>query len=72
VFEIVDFSVCVILIRKDGGSKAVFVSGSGILKKLPYVYINRESGFVIIEIKEDQTCIFYKNSLIKYFRYRSS
>ncbi|KAI9793501.1 MAG: hypothetical protein M1816_007933 [Peltula sp. TS41687] len=66
-FEIVDDSVCAILIRKDGGAGAV----SGITSRNIMTGPKQGAGFVMIVIRTGRTCMFLGNPSVRYFRRRN-
>lgn len=64
--ESVDSSVRAILVRKNGGGGAVRVYGSTIRNVLTGP--TEGAGFVIVIIRNDETCRLFGNPSVRYFR----
>jgi len=64
-FEIVDSSVCAILVKKNSAPGAVRVDAPG----MPNVVTGpREKGFDIVVIGPGQTCMLYSTPTVRYFK----
>jgi len=64
-FETVDSSVCAILVKKHSDPGAVRVDAPG----MPSVETGpQKNGFDIMVINPGQTCMFYSNPTVRYFK----
>ncbi|KAL4923410.1 uncharacterized protein BDV17DRAFT_244389 [Aspergillus undulatus] len=68
-FSITDASVIAVLVYKKGSAGAVRVTGPNTPQPVPNVVTGTdETGLEIIEVKEGQTCMFFGNPAVRYFR----
>jgi hypothetical protein len=68
-FSTADASVRAVLVYKEGAAGAVRVTGSNTPQPVPNVVTGTdETGLEIIEVKEGQTCMFFGNPAVRYFR----
>ena len=64
-FEIVDSSICAILVKKHSAPGAVRVDAPG----MPNVETGpHKKGFDIVVIRPGQTCMLYSTPTVRYFR----
>lgn len=70
--KIIDDTVSAVLVRKDSADGAVYVSGPGTMKEVPWVRTgpDKGKGVVILIIKTGQTCVILGSSVVRYFRPR--
>ncbi|KAK5093855.1 hypothetical protein LTS08_008814 [Lithohypha guttulata] len=67
--ELVESSVCAVLVKRQSAWGAVRVTGSGTPKETPNVVTSpqQEPGYSIIVIKPGQSCRLFQNPTIRYF-----
>ncbi|RAK99638.1 uncharacterized protein BO80DRAFT_120230 [Aspergillus ibericus CBS 121593] len=68
-FTTADKSVCAVLVHRRGAEGAVRVTGPGTPHPIPNVITGpSENGWDIIAVKEGQTCMFFGNPTVRFFK----
>ncbi|BCR99964.1 uncharacterized protein AKAW2_50307S [Aspergillus luchuensis] len=68
-FTTADKSVCAVLVHRRGAEGAVRVTGPGTSHPVPNVITGPdESGWVIVAVKEGQTCMFLGEPTVRFFK----
>ncbi|KAL9099512.1 MAG: hypothetical protein Q9163_005001 [Psora crenata] len=68
-FEILDASICAVLVRKGGGAGAVRVHSNPV--KNVVTGPTQGPGYVIVIVKSGEDCMLLGNPSVRYFRRRS-
>lgn len=72
-FTIADTSIRAILVYKDGPGGAVRVTGPGISQNVLNVVTGPdETGLEIVEVIPGQTCMFFGQPTVRYFRHNNA
>ncbi|KAI9889399.1 MAG: hypothetical protein M1814_005335 [Vezdaea aestivalis] len=66
-FEILDRSICAVLVRKNGGAGAIRVTG-GTFKNV-VTGPTQGTGFVIVTIQAGEDCMLLGTPSVRYFRH---